>query len=85
MKVRTCKYYLCSKEFVQEHKNQLYCCPECRTIANRERSAEYDRERRAAKRREKTKKVTLRDINKKAKEHGMSYGQYVAMMEGGMI
>lgn len=65
---RYCKNPVCGKEFWGT-RTQQYCCPECRVP------------RYIPKRKPNPKKVcTLDEIVKKAKEHGMSYGQYVAML-----
>ena len=65
---RNCKNPKCGKEFLGT-RNQQYCCPECRVP------------RYIPKRNANPKKVcTLEEVIKQAKEHGMSYGQYVAIL-----
>ena len=65
-----------------------YCGAECQKVANREydrRGKEKEKARRNAaelkKKEEQNKGKTLVDIAAKAKEAGMSYGKYEAMME----
>ena len=56
----------CGKEFVKSKPYQLYCNPKCRGLTS-------------YKKRKGGNKQEIIDINKKAKELGMSYGQYVAL------
>ena len=70
----------CGKTFIQNGHKQVYCSSECR--AEITRSAV--RERNKKKPKPKKKACALRDLNREAQKRGMSYGQYVAMLEGGM-
>ena len=71
----------CGKKFVRIGRKQIYCTPECREEVNRSTA----KERRKNKPKPKKKKICdLIDLNRQALEHGMSYGKYVAMLEGGM-
>ena len=67
---RICKNPKCGKEFWGT-KTQQYCCLECRP-------PRYISKRMAKENNKKP--CTLEEVIKQAKEHGMSYGQYVAML-----
>lgn len=63
---------ICGVRFIPNSVNHKYCCLACRCVADRNKR---DRE-------EKQKKIDrIAFINRRAKEHGMSYGKYVAMIE----
>jgi hypothetical protein len=75
---RDCK--ICGKEFVTTHNRTLCCSDKCSSVSkyrnNLLRKSKKDAMRKADK-----KRAELATINARAKEAGMSYGQYVAMME----
>ena len=64
-----CKNPNCGKAFLGT-RTQQYCCPDCRVPTY------------IPKKRKKNKKhtCTIDDIARIAKENGMSYGKYVAML-----
>ncbi len=75
-----CRYSECRKEFIPEKKGIKYCCVECRTIATRIRIRENEKKKREEKAKI-SKRLTVADVERKARKLGMHYGQYVAMME----
>lgn len=91
--LKPCK--VCGKLFKSIRSTHVYCSGDCNRKAERQRqkrdlkyNAEKQREYKAKKKLEKAekerKKHALTEMAKKAREAGMSYGQYVAMMEGAM-
>ena len=70
-KYNTCRCAICKKEFTARSSNQKYCSAECRKI--------IVKLNRAKKRKHIVHTDNLTEIQKKAWELGMSYGQYVAM------
>lgn len=78
----------CKKEVYVYHHNERYCSNECRIKAKKKRDMESSRRRNQSvksiklhvKAGRKEKKKTLAEIAAEAKEHGMSYGQYVNYM-----
>ena len=81
------KCVVCGKTFYG-YVLRKYCGIECQRVANQEyyrRSKEKERAKRKMEERkaseEKNKGNTIADIAIKAKEAGMSYGKYEAMME----
>ena len=74
-KVYTKKCVICGKEYKSISVRALTCGKECRN--------EYHRRKYRKKRSIKTcRNSTLDDVLGKAREAGVSYGKYVAMMEG---
>ena len=69
----------CGREFLSDRANRKYCSYECKEAVKKAQRRDYNK-----KRRKKTDKKTdkcrtsLTDINRIARETGMSYGQYVA-------
>ena len=79
--VRRC--VVCNKSFVVNTPNKKCCSNECTKIKNRMNSARYNKEIKGNN--NKTKKsLSFTDIAVKARQAGMSYGKYVAMLECGM-
>ena len=78
-KLKTMKCPVCGKEFKQIRGNQIVCSSICR----KKRTKEMERKGRTGTVKKRTKQVrkSLIDIEKEAKEAGMSYGKYVAMIE----
>lgn len=64
---RICKNSMCGKEFMGT-RTQQYCCHSCR-VPTYKPKRKYN----------KIKNCTLDEVARRAKEHGMSYGKYVAM------
>lgn len=75
---RDCK--ICGREFITNH-NRTFCCGEECSRINKVRMARIQKQKRDAMRAVTRKRQEIATINAKAKEAGMSYGQYVAMME----
>lgn len=71
---------ICGKEFTPRHHRQLYCTKECANES--EKQNKIIRKRRPKVVYEK-KNQELVEMTVKARELGMTYGQYVAMIEGG--
>lgn len=73
-KVYTKKCIICGKSFETICGRALTCGKDCRNAYNREKRREQ---------REKThSNGNLNDVLEKARKAGMSYGKYVAMMDG---
>lgn len=73
-KVYTKKCIICGKSFETICGRALTCGKDCRNTYNREKRREQ---------REKThSNGNLNDVLEKAREAGVSYGKYVAMMDG---
>lgn len=80
-KICTC----CKKKFIPNHSNQKYCCKECSKEMNRQNNQRYyaeigkykEKEKRHPK---KKKSLSISEIEKMAREAGMSYGMYIAKM-----
>ena len=63
-----CKNSNCGKEFMGT-RTQQYCCPDCRVPTYIPK-----------KRKKKKQSCTIDEMARMAKEIGMSYGKYVAML-----
>ena len=78
----TCKE--CGKVFLQSDIRQMYCSVSCAKKYGRKAAVSYtptlDPDRMVRK--EKAKDKDIIRIAAAAREHGMSYGQYVAYLEG---
>lgn len=67
------KCAICEKEFEPKRKNQDCCSEEC----------SQERQRNISRWNKKLiNKLSLSDINRMAREKGMSYGQFIARYEG---
>lgn len=75
------KCVVCGKAYEATY-NSKYCGVECRQIMNSELQKKW-REEKAKPKKPRKKKETVVDIAAKAKEMGLTYGQYVARMEYG--
>ena len=70
-----CKW--CGKEFVPASCKNVFCSKECGYLHKKE----VDKNRRKkVKEKKKSNQELIIDVAREAKAHGMSYGQYVAMM-----
>ena len=74
-KVYTKKCVICGKEYKSISVRALTCGKDCRNEYRRRK----DREKRSVK---TCRNSTLDNVLGKAREAGMSYGKYVAMMDG---
>lgn len=78
MHYKKCVY--CNKEFYADRHQTRYCSMKCRRAAQEQRNKERaEEENHIEKRDNKPHTSNLLEINRKAREAGMSYGQYVAM------
>ena len=73
-----CNY--CKNYFETTCNNAKYCS-ECRKEVRKNYISEYKKKEKLKKELEK-KEVTLADVSRLAREQGMTYGKYVAEMEG---
>ena len=74
----------CGKKFFPKVVQNVFCSPECRIAAQTERKYwKVSNARRSTKNaaKKRSNQMLISDIAKEARAHGMSYGQYVAMME----
>ena len=74
-KVKICE--LCKQPFPTNNGNQIYCSPKCRNRAAHERNRNVYPVHTEQKKKEK-RKSQVAEINRLAREAGMSYGQYTA-------
>ena len=74
---RSCS--MCGKHFMA-HGNARTCSQECALVQKKLTQKEYEKRRRTKKKR----KSTLIEMQQKAREAGMSYGMYMAVMKGGI-
>ena len=84
MKNKICEH--CGKIFeVQDRvfKHTKYCCKQCQYEAQKlnQRNRYYEKIKKFRLKEIRKKHEKLADINKKAKELGLSYGEYVALTE----
>lgn len=71
--IRNCKF--CGKEYIVNINNRLYCSVECqRKNANILRKEYHKR----TKKKKPENMRTIAEINRKASELGLNYGEYVA-------
>jgi len=76
--IKTCK--ICGKEFETTRNNRIYCSNECQERAIKKRAEKLKLIKNPAKPKRNTM-GDLKTIAIEAREHNMSYGQYVAMRE----
>ena len=88
-KKRNCK--VCGIRFITKSGNQIYCSEECREKERKKRCAERYKKIKAQKKAEKTeekkknkdKEVHIEELaafNEKAKQMGLTYGQYTIFL-----
>ena len=79
MHYKKCVY--CDKEFYADRHQTRYCSMKCRRAAQEQRNKERDKEQEnyIEKTDNKPHTSNLLEINRRAREAGMSYGKYVAM------
>lgn len=68
---------ICGKKFNANSHNQRYCSEECRCTARRNKAYKWYQKNKDNKKSEKT----LADINKIAKSKGLTYGQYMILLQ----
>lgn len=74
-KVKICE--ICKEPFATNHGSQIYCSPQCRNRAAYIRNRNVYPVHTEQKKKDK-KKSQVAEINRLAREAGMSYGQYVS-------
>lgn len=73
----------CGKNFSPNHSSKVCCSTECQRIRERKMVRESLKSaRQNSTNKPKSTEKQIIDINAKAKEMGMTYGQYVAYIEG---
>jgi predicted nucleic acid-binding Zn ribbon protein len=70
---------ICGKKFKTADRKNIYCSAECRKIGNAE-NQRRNREQKSQKKNKKPNSELVR-LAIEAREHGMSYGQYVGLMK----
>lgn len=75
--IKICK--ICGKEF-ETNRNKICCSKACMRENNRLLCADNNNKVKAEKTRVKRNMKSIIDLTVEAREHGMSYGQYVAQM-----
>lgn len=71
---------VCGKEFMCRSKKALCCEGECRRIRGNEIAREYRKTIKMTEKKKIKPKYSIAQISVKAKEAGMSYGEYVQKM-----
>lgn len=86
--IRTCP--ICGREFTD--RTRKYCSPKCSKEGYRRRQANYsikryhtEKEKQLKESRGPRKESPLQEMARRAREAGMSYGQYVALGYAGRI
>lgn len=79
---------ICEKEFTAigiNKKRMIYCSDECRKKGRNKKSNEYHKANSSSLTRKNVQRrkpaLSIGEISKRAREAGMTYGKYVAMME----
>lgn len=70
----------CGKEFISNRKNGRFCSAECREIIRVEQNKERYRQKKEEAKEIIEAKENLAETVRKARDMGMSYGQYKAMI-----
>ncbi|MBR5584096.1 MAG: hypothetical protein IKW21_06170 [Lachnospiraceae bacterium] len=73
---------ICGKEFSPNQPAKVCCSPECQRERDRERVRASNKSIQQRNKKIKSSEKQINDINAKAKAMGMTYGQYVAYIEG---
>ena len=81
-KTKTDNCKICGKEFVSKCFATKCCSDECKKENARINGKKWTDMQKALKPKKKEKKLTVTEIAAMAKKAGVSYGQYVAQMEG---
>lgn len=79
--IKNCK--LCGREFKGQRTNSEYCSQSCYRDARREYERLKIQRRKERERRKNTEDnmTQIRNLAVEAREHGMSYGKYIEMLE----
>ncbi len=75
---KVCK--ICGKEFIAKASNTKCCSDECKKENSKMNKKLCDERKKLQPKKKKEKKLTVTELAVKAKEAGMSYGQYTAML-----
>ena len=75
--LREKKCEICGKVFITNNVRNIYCSPPCRQKGRTYKKEELQ-EREREKKRAKSSKLTITQINELALAEHLSYGQYVA-------
>ena len=75
---RKCAY--CGEMFMAGIHNKTYCSPKCR-----EDMLKHDRPKKKQSANAKIEIKSIAEMQREARMHGMSYGQYVAQMQKGAV
>lgn len=80
MHYKKCEY--CKKDFYADRHQTRYCSMKCRRAAQEQRKKEKEKEQNnyIEKTDKKPHKSNITEINRMAREAGMSYGKFVAKM-----
>lgn len=70
----------CGKEFISNRKNGRFCSQSCREIVRVEQNKERYRRKKEEAKESIEVKETLAETVQKARDMGISYGQYKAMI-----
>ena len=88
-KVKICK--ICGREFFPRHGRQIYCSDECYVESKRKRSRKLNKKYWKIKT-ERKSKLNLKELHdlriqqqKEASAMGVTYGQYIAWLQAGLI
>ena len=83
MEPKKCK--VCEKIFTPRVASQTCCSKECSEISCKQATKAYHDNKREERIRRKNPNQALVEYAVEARKLGMSYGQYVGMIEGGVI
>ena len=81
MKIYHLTCVICGKDFTNVNPQSKTCDEECRKMLNREKKKEYT----LKYKRNKKPNSLLVEMSIRAKELGLSYGQYVALKDEGLV
>lgn len=70
----------CGKQFYGCRQDVRYCCVECQKEATKERAKELRQIKQEEMRKRRDRQQSIAQIAIKARQAGMTYGQYVAQM-----
>lgn len=86
------KCEVCGKVFIAGYSFAKYCSNACKKRGHANKSIEYHKEHYSSTKNEakaktksakKKKAATIGELAVEARKHGMTYGKYIAMIEGG--
>lgn len=68
---------VCNKTFIPRSERQVCCCTACQNIRTKQQQRDWGKE--PAK--QEPEKLSLAEIDRIAKAHGMTYGQYILLKQ----